>query len=92
MLLFCLLRPGKTNKQCGGARGMYNGPTTCCSAHDTCVQHNYYYSQCLPPAEAAHADVASAAELAHSTAANAADKALAAKTVKVHGEKDSAAA
>ena len=43
-----------TNKQCGGARGLYNGPQgACCESEAKCVRLNKYYSRCLKPADIA---------------------------------------
>ena len=55
---------GLRNKQCGGARGLYNGPTACCDPHTSCVKLNYYYSRCMAPADAAVALANSNANLA----------------------------
>lgn len=36
---------GATSQSCGGAKGLYYGPTSCCNPAEVCVQQNYYVSQ-----------------------------------------------
>jgi hypothetical protein len=44
------------NKQCGGAPGLYSGPSgVCCDSKLSCVRLNYYYSRCMSAADAAAA-------------------------------------
>jgi Fungal cellulose binding domain len=36
---------------CGGAKGLYDGPTGCCSPRDRCIYLNSYLSMCLTPGD-----------------------------------------
>ena len=50
-------------KQCGGAPGLFNGPTTCCDAALSCVRLNYYYARCMTADQAAAARSSFGADL-----------------------------
>jgi hypothetical protein len=51
------------NKQCGGAPGLYNGPTVCCDAALNCARLNYYYARCMTLEQAAAARASFGADL-----------------------------
>jgi hypothetical protein len=51
------------NKQCGGAPGLYNGPTVCCDAALGCARLNYYYARCMTQEQAAMARSSFGADL-----------------------------
>lgn len=39
--------------QCGGAKGLYQGPAVCCDVRAVCTNLNYYVSMCLYPDQVA---------------------------------------
>ena len=51
------------NKQCGGAPGLYNGPTVCCDGSLSCMRLNYYYMRCMTADQAAAARASFGADL-----------------------------